>query len=228
VCAETNRPEGLALVESLVGIAVTAVILTAVYGVLSVSLRGDETLRTRLEFQLAANRAAEEIVRMLKMSGPVDLDLDGSWEFPNLQPAPISPIPAPPGGPGPAAAGGPSWNIFFRVPEDLNGDGDPTDALGILEWDPRTYSFERNEVGGIGEVRLRAYDGQGSLVEDRVLARHVTRLLFQMRDGPPGEADPGLGLHEIRVRIWFERAEMAEQTLRHQVVLGANMRAVQP
>ncbi|HEX7900618.1 MAG TPA: prepilin-type N-terminal cleavage/methylation domain-containing protein [Planctomycetota bacterium] len=120
----------------------------------------------------------------------------------------------------------PSTEMAFRIPEDLDGDGYPTNSAGRIEWSPDVYvichearsAVEWLENGNV--LELRRYDTSTTpwtLVNRKVLAHWVERLLIQSRDSgyyQTGDYDPTLGLDQLRITIWFRRNDVSRQRAR--------------
>jgi prepilin-type N-terminal cleavage/methylation domain-containing protein len=119
-----------------------------------------------------------------------------------------------------------STEIAFRLPEDVNLDGYPTDASGRIEWSNHVYVIchesrspvEWLESGNV--LELRRYDPSTTpwtLVSRKVLAHWVERILIESR-GPAyyqtGEYDSTLGLDQLRITIWFRRNDVTRQRAR--------------
>ena len=123
-----------------------------------------------------------------------------------------------------------STEIAFRLPEDLNNDGYPTDATGRIEWSSDVYVLchearspvEWLENGNV--LELRRYDptvidpetGGWTLVSRKVLAHWVERILIQSRSAAfyktgDGSYDSTLGIDQLRITIWFRRNDVSKR-----------------
>jgi hypothetical protein len=154
----SDRSRGISLLEVSITLAITAVLMVAVFAVVFSVQRGDETIRVRVDLQIEATRGMQELTSLLKTTGPVDLKRNGIWE-PGDYPAftddgtPFPPAYASfvdvndvgPSGRNNAAThfiatpdsegyGGLSNEILFRLPRANDGGQHPTDAKGEIEW----------------------------------------------------------------------------------------------
>jgi hypothetical protein len=153
-----TRERGFSFLEIAITLAITVVIMLAVFSVLFTAQRGDEAVRARTDLQIEATRVMQELTAFLKTAGPVDLNRNGIWEtgeYPAFTDDGVPFLPAyasfadlnsvAPTGLNNAAThfivtpdiegfGGPSNEILFRLPRDKDGDRRPTDAQGDIEW----------------------------------------------------------------------------------------------
>ena len=221
------RQVGLTLIEVSIAIAVSAVIFSAVYSVLNTAVGGDRALRVRVDMQLDSVRIMREVTEILKNSGPIDANGDGIfdpgdypylWNDGTTNAAPFGGFYAfvDGGNPGivPQATTaldglGPTQEIAFRQPRDVDGDGRPTRALdGAIEWGTDTFALVLVPSPGGNELQFRRYDAALSLVESRVVGRHVERITFETAATEPqpvlAPRQP-LGPNQFRITAWFRR-----------------------
>jgi len=223
----------------MIAAGLTALLLLLLTGLMAGTSTREEALRARVELQLMGGVCERELTSAIKSTGPVDIDGDGWMDYPYFFRdgaatgvyAFLAHLPAQHA----ALAGdpdfGPTWEMAFRIAEDAAGVGYPTNSVtGLLEWSADTYAVVLvTATNGVNEVRLRRHDATGTLIEDRSIARHVERLLFQTWNGPDAlSADPGLGINQARATVWFRRAETGKDPLRNQVESETNFRTVQP
>jgi len=112
---------------------------------------------------------------------------------------------------------GPNREIVFLHPADDDRDGAPDfDADGGLVWGAREISYVLvTESDGVNALERRL-DGR----TERVLARHVERVLFDDYESSGFEVPLG----SIRARLWFRVPDGAGGFLRHQVEATVGLR----
>ncbi len=153
-----DRRRGYSLIEIMITLAITIIILVAVYSVIGTTMKQDEAIRARVELQIEATRCIQELTSLLKTAGPVDTNGNGTWQsgeypvfvddgstypsayasFSDLNDVSSTGSNSPAGHyivtVDPDGFGGPSNEIIFRLPRDKDGDKHPTDASGNIEW----------------------------------------------------------------------------------------------
>ncbi len=94
---------------------------------------------------------------------------------------------------------GPSTELVFKVPEDLDGDGKTTSSTdGSLEWSVAEYGY-RLETGADGQNTLwRQVDGVNVLP----ICGYVERMVLEDQ-----AADPALGPNHIRITLWLAKED---------------------
>jgi prepilin-type N-terminal cleavage/methylation domain-containing protein len=115
-----------------------------------------------------------------------------------------------------------SVEIAFKLPEDANGDGYPTNSTGGIEWSSDVYVIchearspvEWIENGNVLELRRYTPQAGGgyALVSRTILAHWVERVLFESRNSSfyqTGNYDPTLGVDQLRVTLWFRRNDVS-------------------
>jgi prepilin-type N-terminal cleavage/methylation domain-containing protein len=136
-----RRRQGLTLIETVIALGISAVVVSAMYTVLRTAVSGDRALRVRVDLQLDAVRMLRDITEILKNSGPLDQNTAGLfdagdypyiWTDGTTNGAPHGGFYAYLDGTNPgivqkATAAheglGPSQEIAFRLPRDVDGDG---------------------------------------------------------------------------------------------------------
>ncbi|MFH1045459.1 MAG: type II secretion system protein [Candidatus Omnitrophota bacterium] len=141
------RERGFTLIELMIVLTVFGLILGAIFAVMYVGKQSWSQGGTKVEIQQEARRAMEEIVRELRESAQ---DVVTG-----------------------VLADGTAYNaITFRMPDDIDGDGDVLDANGVIEWGtPISFS-----VGGINnEQLLRTSAGNTTVLGNHVVSLQFTR-----------------------------------------------------
>src|SRR6266850_1269208 len=179
---------GLTLIEVAITVAISTVIFSAIYTVLNSAVSGDRALRVRVDLQLDAVRTLREVTEVLKNSGPIDLNSNGTFDagdYPYIWTDGVSNM-SPYGGfygyldgtnPGivqqatSANEGlGASQEIAFRQPKDVDGDGRPTRvADGAIEWGTDTFAIVLVPGPMGNELQFRRYNASNAVVFTRLL-----------------------------------------------------------
>ena len=223
----TRCKGGFSMIEVAIAVAISAVLFSAIYTVLNTAVSGDKALRTRVDLQLDAVRILREVTEILKNSGPIDVNSDGVFDpgdYPYIWNDGTSNS-APFGGfyayLDSANAGivqqatsaneglGPSQEIAFRQPKDVDGDGRPTRVSdGAIEWGTDTFSIVLVPGVGGNELQFRRYNDSWALVSTRLLGRHVERIQIETAATEPKPVvapQQPLGANQFRVTAWFRR-----------------------
>ena len=143
---------GLTLIDVIAAFSIFFIILAAALGVLTMGRESWQSGSVQIQVQRDARRGMDTMVRELRQSGSSTIEVvlpDGS----------------------------PYDNITFRIPEDIDNDGDVIDNNGLLEWgNSISYFIDTNDVNsdGITSQLLRSAGGQS-----RVLANNITNLQFR-------------------------------------------------
>ena len=196
-----RRRTGTSLVVVAIGVAVSAVIFSALVAALNPADSGELALRVRVDFQLDAVRALRSITEVLERSDRGDPPYIGTDGVSNADARGGFYAPMDAANPGivPRAASadeglGPSQEIAFRGSKDIGGAG--TLAIVLVP-------------GSDGnELQLRRYDAYGAIVHRRLLGRHVERITFETAATEPKPVlHPmrPLGTDQLRVTAWFRR-----------------------
>lgn len=223
------RAAGLSLIEVSIALAISTVVVSAIYTVLKTAVGGDRDLRVRLDLQLDAVRILREVTDVLKNSGPIDLDSSGTFEagdYPYLwtdgtsNGSPYGGYYAYLDGTNPGIiqqatsaydGQGASQEIAFRLPRDVDGDGRPTQlATGQIEWGTDTYAIVLVPGTYGNELQLRRYNSSWEVISTRLLGRHVERITFETAATEPKPVvapQQPLGANQLRVTAWFRRIE---------------------
>lgn len=162
----SDRRRGYSMIEVVITMAITIIVLIAVYAVIGATVKQDEAIRARVEIQIEATRCIQELTSLLKTAGPVDANGNGTWQageypvftddgsaFPSAYASfsdlndvgttgRNSPATHYIGTVDPDGFGGTSNEIIFRLPRDRDGDKHPTDASGNIEWGKDNVSTE--------------------------------------------------------------------------------------
>jgi len=218
---------GLTLIEVAITVAISTVIFSAIYTVLNSAVSGDRALRVRVDLQLDAVRTLREVTEVLKNSGPIDLNSNGTFDagdYPYIWTDGVSNM-SPYGGfygyldgtnPGivqqatSANEGlGASQEIAFRQPKDVDGDGRPTRvADGAIEWGTDTFAIVLVPGPMGNELQFRRYNASNAVVFTRLLGRNVERITFETAASEPKPVvapQQPLGANQFRVTAWFRR-----------------------
>lgn len=216
---EAQGRNGFGLVELLISVAILGIFL----GTLALSSRSmlrmgiaSDTKSEALELGASTLGAVLDDLRFAGVRAPYPyLFLDGAAEPPfDLHDHPPADEHAEPGDPD----HGPNREIVFVLPADADRDGEPDfDGAGNLVWGEEEISY----------VLVTAADGVNQLERrtagrtQRVLARHVERVLFEDTLTSPGFEVP---LGSIRVRLWLRIPDGNGSVLRHQVEATVGLR----
>ncbi len=159
---------GFTLLELMVVIFIFSIIMAATFGVLSMGTQSWHTGSTQVELQQETRRAMDWMVKEIRQSAE---DAIPSMPNPSL-----------------------SYNsnsITFRVPDDIDGDGDVIDVGGDIEWgNTITYSLLGNQV-------QRTSVGVTTVLANRVVNLQFTKAanipiieisLQAQKDAVPGRA----------------------------------------
>lgn len=218
---------GFSLIEIAVAVAISAVLFSAIYSVLNTAVSGDRALRVRVDLQLDAVRILREVTEILKNSGPIDANGDGVFDpgdYPYLWNDGASNA-LPHGGfyayldssnsgivqkATSAHEGlGPSQEIAFRQPRDVDGDGRPTRvADGVIEWGTDTFAIVLVPGPDGNELQFRRYNPSWAVISTRILGRHVERISIETAATEPKPVvapQQPLGANQFRVTAWFRR-----------------------
>ena len=105
---------------------------------------------------------------------------------------------------------GPDREVVFRLPADDDGDGEPDlDRSGALRWSTPEIGYALvTAADGVNQLERRV-DGR----PERVVARHVERVLFDDARSAPGEVPLGA----LRVRLWFRLPDGEGGAYRHRI-----------
>lgn len=147
--------------------------------------------------------------------------------------------------------GGPSNEIIFRLPRDKDGDRHPTDAQGNIEWGKDDVGTEtafyavvivHHPAARQNELQLREYNGTAfgtKLLRKRVIASNVDRVQFVAQGNPAtnvatgfcrvgaGNYDPNLGLHQLRITVWFWKKDINGKDVKLRQSSTVNFRSVE-
>lgn len=224
-----TRKRGFSLLELLIAIGIGVILSAAVFGVIAATIRADEPGRVRMEMQLSATRALREMTEVLKKTGPADVDSDGIVDFPAyfVDGDMASPYDTT-FGTHEAVSGdddfGDTYEIAFRIPQDIDGDGFPTESgTGRVEWGSDTYAIVLTpRADGVNELRLLTFDSTMTLTTQRVFVSYVERLLFETQ-----ATDSTLGLNQIRITLWLRQKDISEKTLKIRSVSTVNFRSIE-
>ena len=231
-----RRPAGFSLVEVMVAGAIFGVVMAASLGTTSVALKAFGEQQQRAALLGDASRALASIERDLRQSGHVAPNPpaiaesypfffssgnagggNGTLAAHSHAPATLH---APPGNP----ANGPSREVIFLAPADLDGDGLPTSALtGKIEWGAAQCDYVvTTGPDGVNQLVRRVYDpAAGAFGRQQVLARRVERIVFD-----DATTDATLAPNALRVRIYLytkdARGDAIEQSA-ESVILMRNV-----
>ncbi|HLG42261.1 MAG TPA: prepilin-type N-terminal cleavage/methylation domain-containing protein [Planctomycetota bacterium] len=225
------RPRGFSLIELVVAAALSSVVLAAIFSIFMMAARVDEEETARQDLRIDAMRSLEEIVRFLKTSGPADINGDLVPDYPTyFSDGTASGMNAFLAHPAPTHAAvpgdddfGPTVEMAFKLPQDLDGNGVPTNAAGAVEWSPDTYAITLVPSTAFGnEVLLRTFDSAGAIQRSLPIARYVERLLVETK-----ASNPALGPNQLRITLWFRRPAPRGMLLKHQAFTSVNLRSLE-
>lgn len=140
---------GFTLIELMVVVAIMTIVISSLFGVLTVARQAWSIGSMRVELQQEIRKAIDTITKELRQTG-------------------ISTIIGVP------ADGNLYTSIIFQIPDDIDADGDIIDAGGSIEWGaPITYA-----MGGLAnEQILRTSGGSTKVVSNKVSSLQFRRLV---------------------------------------------------
>lgn len=148
---------GLSLVEVLVSILIFSFIFIAIFNILSSGQASWYTADVQIELQQEIRKALMVMNTQLRQSGS----------------SVISGVPA---------DDNYYTSITFKIPQDLDGDGDVIDSIGNIEWSNNiTYSLDSNRI-------LRTVEGGAT----SILANQISNLRFLRPSGAPNIIEIGI------------------------------------
>jgi len=194
---------GFTLIEVIISAAVFSILFLAAYGSLTVAVETQTAGTRRVDLQSYGIRALRDIVGELKQTGRVDLSPPSDRIYPyfftngaatGYFASYTHAVPTNFATPGTMATGA-SSEIIYLLPRDLDGDGTRVNAVtGVIEWGPENWSIVLvPQSNGPNALEIRKNG-----VTERVLARHVNRILLE-----DYRTDSSLGISQVRIRIWM-------------------------
>ena len=202
-----GKAAGFTLIEALISTVIFVLVLGGIYSALIASISYEDFQKTYAEMQMSARRALEKMSSELRMAGRINNPVVGEISHPYIFTnglaeknfASLSHDPATQH----LAAGNPAFGdcreIAFKVPQDVDGDGQLTSATtGEIEWSPADISYVLvTQSNGINVLQRRS----GTTVTD-ILASHVERMTIDTMD-----TDPTIGINEIVITLYMARPD---------------------
>lgn len=219
-CSGTSGRPGFTLLGMSIIVAISAVMISAIFTVFNTAVGRGRALRVRVDLQLDAVRVLKDVTGILKNSGPIDANADGVFDpgdYPyfwndgasnassyggfysyldSSNPAIVQKAKASHEGLGT------SQEIAFRRPTRA--------ADGVIEWGTDSYAIVLVPGQFGNELQFRRYDASGAVISTRLVGRNVERITFETAATEPkpvvAPRQP-LGTHQIRITAWFRRVE---------------------
>jgi len=190
-------------------VAISAVLVSTIYAVVKNDGGGDNALHARVDLQLDAVRVLREVTEILKTSGPVDANSDGVFDpgdYPYLWNDGDSNASA--FGGHYAFLDGANPGIVQEALSVNEGLGASNEIAFRRPGDPDTFAIVL--VPGVdgNELRFRRYHASNEVLSERLLGRHVERIVLESAHTEPKlvvASQPPLGPHQFRVTAWLRR-----------------------
>lgn len=188
----TKAAKGFSLTELLVSLAIFTVSLTFIYAIYFSGQELWELERDKLDLQAAARTVISQMGNELRQATRTSSSL----------PSPNLTIPAAPA----------NTRIVFYLPADTNGDGFPTGADGMPEWDTGNPIEYRYLPASRQIVRIEGLTQQ-------VIANDVEGLVFQ-----DASINNSLFLNEVKIILTLRRVTTHSRDITFTLSLNIKLR----